>query len=170
MINQNQKRNLVDKVTTEEEGVDVEGVEGADFTDDDHDHEVKGQETNILPKMKGVMMKVEIQQKVKEKIEIHEEGLHPDVTDDSGEGQDVHLHKVPVMKVIVIVIIVIENIVVVTIVVVTIVMITKVMTKVDTNEMVKTEEGPRVDMDVSEEVVEEVAIEERIVTMKVSAK
>jgi len=63
-INLKQMRNLVDKVTTEEEVVEEEVAEAVDFIDVGHGHEVKDQEMIILHKMKGVMMKVEIPQMV----------------------------------------------------------------------------------------------------------
>lgn len=58
-------------------------------TDDDPDHEVRDRETNILHKMKVVMMRVEIRPKVKEKIDHHVEDLLPDGTEDSGEDQGI---------------------------------------------------------------------------------
>jgi len=153
-INQRQKRNLADKVITEEEVVEEEAVEAVDFIDVDHDHEVKDPGTNILHKMKGVMMKMEIPRKGKGKIDLRVADLRLDVTGDLEEDQDDHLHKVLAMKVIAIVTIVIENIVVV------IVMI-GLSIKEETNMMVKTVEVPKEDMDGSEEVAEEVVIEER---------
>jgi len=153
-INQKQKRNLADKVTTEEEVVEEEAVEAVDFIDVDHDHEVKDPGTNILHKMKGVMMKMEIPRKGKGKIDLRVADLRLDVTGDLEEDQDDHLHKVLAMKVIAIVTIVIENIVMV------IVMI-GLSIKEETNMMVKTVEVPKEDMDGSEEVAEEVVIEER---------
>lgn len=96
-INQKSMRSLEDKDITAGEVVAVD-AEVAVFTDVDLDQEAKDLGTSIRHKTKDVTTKEVILQRAKEKTDQAEEGLHPDVTDDSEEDQDVLHHKVQETK------------------------------------------------------------------------
>jgi len=98
-INLNRKKNLEDKVISEDVVGDVEEVVDVvvvDSTGVDQDLEVENPAMNIHPMMKDVMMKV-TQPKVREEIDLVTE-IQLDVLEDLEDDLGDHLLKVQVMK------------------------------------------------------------------------